>query len=233
MAAGPAWVRAAELLEYAARAAGGGDVLVLGAESSLVSGSQAGFSQFLSTLAAGQSGAVHFGMVPAVPAGRALHRAGISPAHYPGHRRVNQRNRAIIQKVAERPLAPEPGLFAHQILAAAAEGRIKGLIIQGGHNPAWQRISQPLLTAARQVECLVVLATSHGPLVEQAHLVLPKLLCFESGGTYVTADGATHEVSPPTSPRRARGPTGRCWRRPPAPWEARPGRRTWWGCSRR
>ncbi len=200
LAAGPAWVRAAELLEDAARTAGGGEVLVLGAESSLVSGSQAGFSQFLSTLAAGQSGSVHFGMVPAVPAGRALHRAGISPAHYPGHRRVNQRNRAIIQKVAERHLAPEPGLFAHQILAAAAEGRVKGLIIQGGPNPAWQRISQPLLTAARQVERLVVLATSHGPLVEQAHLVLPKLLCFESGGTYVTADGATHEVSPAHQP---------------------------------
>lgn len=193
-----AWDQAAQMV--AGREPGDDHWLILGAESSLGRSSKDSFAAFLSELAAAEGGSVDFGMMPAVPAGRALYAAGISPVHYPGNRRVSDASRAVMERASGRKLAEGPGLFAHQILSAAAEGSIKGLIIQGGHNPAWDQPSAALLKAAESVEFLAVLATCGGPLVDLADLVLPKLLVYESGGTFVAADGKGYEVAAALDP---------------------------------
>jgi predicted molibdopterin-dependent oxidoreductase YjgC len=166
--------------------------LVLVAESALDADSRAVFQDLLDGLVPLGVGVA---LVPVVPAVLALRRAGISPDHYPGHRPVNETTRRIMEAASERTLPRTPGLAARDILRAAAEGRIQGLVILAGHNPPWELPSASLLTALQGVPFSLVVATHPSPLVAQATLVLPGLLSVEKAGTFVDAAGRRREVA--------------------------------------
>ncbi len=145
---------------------------------------------------------VELALLPALPSVLGLRRAGISPDHYPGHRRIKPQSLKAMRRAWERELPSEPGLGAREILARAAAGRVRGLLVQAGGILPGEPVATVLLNALQAVDFGVVLASHHTPLTERARLVLPAPLCLESGGTFVGADGSRLELAPALDPPR-------------------------------
>ncbi len=143
---------------------------------------------------------VRLGLVPAVPSVMGLRRSGIGPDRYPGHRPMNPRSRAVMERASGRPLPAEPGLSAGEILEAAGEGRIRGLVLLAGHSPAGRHPSQILLDALEAADLSVVISALDGPLVRAAKAALPWPMTLETAGTYRGLDGSRLETQRALSP---------------------------------
>jgi formate dehydrogenase major subunit len=154
----------------------------------------------LSDFCASISNRVHLALLPAVPSVLGLRRAGISPDHYPGHRRRTPQSAAAMQRAWERDPPPGPGLGAKEILDQASGGEIKGLLVQANGLLPGEAVSQTLLNAMQAVEFGVVLASNRGTLTQAARLVLPTPLCLESEGTFMGADGERFETEAALQP---------------------------------
>ncbi len=118
---------------------------------------------------------ISIGWIPSVPSGAALPAARLF-------------------------FSQEAGSGVAQILEAAGQGKIKGLLVQAGHNPARESLSERIVSALEGVEFLAMIATYYEPLLDQAQVVLPGLFAFENEGTYIAADGLKREVVPALSP---------------------------------
>ncbi|MEW6265692.1 MAG: FAD-dependent oxidoreductase [Thermodesulfobacteriota bacterium] len=167
-----AYAQAADALEgknadgELGRIAAGGGVCVLISEAGITADGQANLKRLFDAAAAKQAAR---GVVTVVPNGRAARAAGLTPG--------------------------EGGLFAGQILAGLESGVIKGLFVHAGLNPETDRVSDRLLKAVDKIEFLAVMASHLEPLAEKAAVVLPRLFCIESEGTFVAGDGTKLEVA--------------------------------------
>ena len=123
---------------------------------------------------------VQFGFIPAVASGAALRPAG---------------------------LAQGTGACSAQILEEARQGKIKGLFLQAGHNPAKEPLSAKVVSALQAVEFLAVIAVYNEPLLEKAQVVLPALFSFENEGIFIGADGLKCETVPAVLPPQGILPT--------------------------
>jgi predicted molibdopterin-dependent oxidoreductase YjgC len=118
---------------------------------------------------------IQFGFIPATASGPALRAAGL----------------VSVQTT---------GFNSSQILEAARQGKIKGLFLQAGHNPAKEPLSDRIVSALQAVEFLAVTALYQEPLLEKAQVVLPGLFSFENEGTFIAADGLKCETVPALTP---------------------------------
>ncbi len=176
-------------------------VVILAAESDLGGEGLAAFQRLASAAASRPGRLPALGLIPSTPNGRGALSAGLSPWRLPGARPLNEANRQAFARVLGAFPPAEPGLFADQILTGAEEGRIKGLVVQAGLNPALERTSVSLLQAAARVDFLVVLACLPEPLCQSAKVVLPRALCLETVGEFVDGSGraARAEAAAPPS----------------------------------
>jgi predicted molibdopterin-dependent oxidoreductase YjgC len=116
---------------------------------------------------------IQFGFIPATASGAALRPAG---------------------------LVQGTGANSSQILEVARQGKIKGLFLQAGHNPAKEPLSAQVVSALQAAEFLAVIALYKEPLLEKAQVVLPGLFSFENEGTFIAADGLKCETVPALTP---------------------------------
>ncbi|MBI4776747.1 MAG: FAD-dependent oxidoreductase [Deltaproteobacteria bacterium] len=141
-----------------------------------------------------------WGLIPAAPNGAALWKAPLSLVYPCGDDKRERKNRCTLRDLWARDL-PEVGSgSADRILAELEAGRIKGLVLHSGLNPEKERISNRLSGALNHLDFLVLLTFCHEPLVEHAHVVLPRCLCLESEGAFVRGDSQTIRCSPAAAP---------------------------------
>ncbi len=93
-----------------------------------------------------------------------------------------------------------PGWSAFEMIRAAAEGKIKALVVF--NRDLLQEFPHRSLVeqALKNLEFLAVLDSYLTDTAVQAHLILPLALPFEDGGTYTTADGILQGTEPHLSP---------------------------------
>ena len=120
---------------------------------------------------------------------------GALPNVLPGYQPVTDPQvRAKFEKAWGRPVPAEPGLTVTEILAAAGEGRIKGLYILG-ENPM---LSDPDLhhveQALRSTEFLVVQDIFLTETAALAHVVLPGVSFAEKEGTFTNTERRVQRV---------------------------------------
>jgi formate dehydrogenase major subunit len=144
-----------------------------------VAGKEA-LSGLLATKDSAKGKQIQFGFIPATASGAALRPAG------------------LIQGT---------GANRAQILDAAQQGKIKGLLLQAGHNPAKEHLSERIVSTLQEVEFLALIATYDEPLLDQAQVVLPALFSFENEGTFIAADGLKCEAVPALAPPQGILPT--------------------------
>jgi formate dehydrogenase major subunit len=115
--------------------------------------------------------------------------AGLIPMVYPDYQPVaSPEVRARFEAAWGVPLDPQPGLTVVEILAAAREGRIKGMLIMG-ENPF---LSDPNVNKVRQalarLDFLAVQDIFLTETAEFADVILPAASFFEKTGTYTNTD---------------------------------------------
>lgn len=112
---------------------------------------------------------------------------GALPDLYPGYQRVAQA-REKFEQAWSRPLPENPGLTAIEMMTAAKEGRIRGLLIVG-ENPM---MSYPDKNSVRQalssLEFLVVCDIFPTETTEMADVVLPAASFAEKDGTFTSTE---------------------------------------------
>jgi NADH-quinone oxidoreductase subunit G len=134
--------------------------------------------------------------VPRRAGERGALEAGAAPALLPGGRAVADANarRAVEDAwgVPHGHLRPEPGRDTGAILAAAASGRISGLVI-GGVDPA--DLADPALAenALESVPFLLSLECRQTAVTERADVVLPVAAAAERSGHYLNWEGRRRE----------------------------------------
>ncbi|MEW6663946.1 MAG: FAD-dependent oxidoreductase [Thermodesulfobacteriota bacterium] len=109
---------------------------------------------------------------------------------------------------AHRPLGLTPGvsgLYADQMLSEAEKGGIKGMIVQTGLYPGFETPSQAVIKGLSGLQCLVLVASFKSPLLDAAHVVIPRGLGYEEEATFVAGDGSwctgARAVAPPSGVR--------------------------------
>ena len=152
----------------------------------------------LSDLVQGKGG--KWGLIPAAPNGGALWKKPLSLVYPSGDDDQDRENRRILRDLWARDLPEAAGGSADRILEELESGRIKGMLVHSGLNPEEDRISRRLTGALRNLDFLVLQTFCHEPLVELAHVVLPRCLSMESEGTFVSGDGRQTECSPAVPP---------------------------------
>ncbi len=115
--------------------------------------------------------------------------AGLIPMVYPDYQRVD--NEAVRKKFEAAwgvPLDPKPGLTVVEIMAAALEGRVKGMFMMG-ENPF---LSDPNVNKVRKalahLDFLAVQDIFLTETAEFADVILPAASFFEKIGTYTNTD---------------------------------------------
>lgn len=112
---------------------------------------------------------------------------GALPDLYPGYQRVAQA-RGKFEQAWSRPLPENPGLTAIEMMTAAKEGRIRGLLI-AGENPM---MSYPDKNSVKQalesLEFLVVCDIFPTETTEMADVVLPAASFAEKDGTFTSTE---------------------------------------------
>jgi formate dehydrogenase major subunit len=94
----------------------------------------------------------------------------------------------------------EPGLTIPEMLAAAREGTIRGLWIQGEDVAQSDPDETRVIEALESLELLVVQELFRTPTGERAHLVLPAAGVLEQEGTFTNAERRIQHVRPAASP---------------------------------
>ncbi len=96
--------------------------------------------------------------------------------------------------------ALKTGLSAYEMLQAAAEGRLKALVVFN-RDLIQEFPNRPLVEKAlKNLQFLAVLDSYLTDTAALAHVLLPLALPFEDGGTYTTADGLLQYTDPHLSP---------------------------------
>jgi len=131
---------------------------------------------------------------------------GALPNVYPGYQKVDDSEvRAKFESAWERELSPEIGLTIVEMMHAASEGRLKGMLIMG-ENPM---ISDPNLNhveeALRNLDFLVVQDIFLTETAQLADVVLPAASFAETTGTFTNTERRVLMVNPAVeSPGEAR-----------------------------
>ncbi len=115
--------------------------------------------------------------------------AGLIPMFYPDYQRVGDENvRHKFERAWGVPLDRNPGLTVVEIMAAALDGRIKGMFMMG-ENPF---LSDPNVNKVRKalskLEFLAVQDIFLTETAEFADVILPATSCLEKEGTYTNTD---------------------------------------------
>jgi formate dehydrogenase major subunit len=115
--------------------------------------------------------------------------AGLIPMVYPDYQAVGSEEvRSKFEAAWGVPLDPKPGLTVVEIMAAALEGRIKGMFMMG-ENPF---LSDPNVNKVRKalgrLEFLAVQDIFLTETAEFADVILPASSCLEKLGTYTNTD---------------------------------------------
>ena len=130
-----------------------------------------------------------------------LRELGATPEYLPGFSPAGDAvAREALARAWGAPLAETPGLTAHQALAAAAEGRVKALVVVGD-NPL---MLAPQKAAARRalesLDLLVVIDAVRTDTAALAHVLLPDADTYAKGGTFTQADRRVLLRHPATRP---------------------------------
>jgi predicted molibdopterin-dependent oxidoreductase YjgC len=124
----------------------------------------------------------------------------------------------LLPGYVERPGRPAMGTW--EMLEAAAEGRLKALIIQGPSPLAELRDNALLERALGQLELLVVLDIAQTQLSERAHVALPMRSFAEKEGTYTNLEGRVQRLRPAVPPIAQAPPDWRVLQDLANAWEA-------------
>jgi len=120
---------------------------------------------------------------------------GALPVFYPGYQRVTEPEvRAKFEAAWDCPLSPDAGLTLTDMMAAAADGRLRALYVMG-ENPL---LSEPDLPHARQavaaLELLVVQDLFLTETAAMADVVLPAAGFAEKEGTFTNTERRVQRV---------------------------------------
>jgi hypothetical protein len=109
---------------------------------------------------------------------------------------------------AHRSLGLTPGssgFYADQLLSKAGKGEIKGMILQTGLYPGLETPSPAVMQGISGLQCLVLFSSFRSPLLEAAHVVIPRAVSYEEEATFVAGDGTqcvgSRAVAPPEGVR--------------------------------
>ena len=127
---------------------------------------------------------------------------GLTPDHLPGYVPVGDAAAETYAKNWGRALEAKPGLSAPEILAAAADGRIRALWIVSDHwlqsAPDRALVEKALTTA----DLVIVNELFFTETAQQAHVVFPVAAFAEKEGTVVNCERRLQKANRALSPRR-------------------------------
>ena len=127
---------------------------------------------------------------------------GLTPDMLPGYVPVGDAASEAYSKAWGRTLDGKAGLSAPEILAAAAEGRIKALWIVGDHwlgSAPDRALAEKAIAAA---ELVIVNELFFTETAQQAHVVFPVAAFAEKEGTVVNCERRLQKANRALSPRR-------------------------------
>ena len=126
---------------------------------------------------------------------------GSFPHELPGYRHVSDdATRAMFEALWGVPLESEPGLRIPNMLDEAAEGRFKGLYIQGEDPAQSDPDTQHVTAGLRAMECVVVQDLFLNETAKYAHVFLPGSSFLEKDGTFTNAERRISRVRRVMSP---------------------------------
>ncbi|WP_432559711.1 NADH-quinone oxidoreductase subunit G [Granulicoccus sp. GXG6511] len=130
------------------------------------------------------------GWVPRRAGERGAVEAGTLPNLLPGGRLVTEPTARVDVQAAwgVANLPAEPGLDADAAFAAAAEGRVRALVV-GGVEPADFRHPEAVIRGLEAAEFVVSLETRLSQVTERADVVFPVSLIEERSGTFLNWEG--------------------------------------------
>ncbi len=134
----------------------------------------------------GKMGQEGFGLYPVVSATnfQGAVDMGVSPAHLPGHVSVEKKtDRSKFDKAWKTELPAKPGLTAHQMLQAGAEGKLGALYVVGVDLAGSFPGGKTALDALSEVDFLVVQDLFMTETARRADVVLPAGALAEKNGT--------------------------------------------------
>ncbi|GAA1286304.1 NADH-quinone oxidoreductase subunit G [Pseudonocardia aurantiaca] len=182
-----------ELPEHVVEALRGGGVILVGERAAEVPG------LYSAVAALGARTGAAIGWVPRRAGERGAVEAGALPTLLPGGRAVTDAAaRAEVEKVwglAAGTLPVTPGRDTDEILAAAANGELAGLVV-GGVDPTDLADPATALAALREVGFLVSLELHASAVTELADVVLPVAPDAQRAGSYVNWEGRLREFGP-------------------------------------
>ncbi len=126
---------------------------------------------------------------------------GALPGDYPGYQKVaNAEAREKFAQAWGKTLPEKPGLTVVEIMKAAEEGKIKGMVIMG-ENPA---LTDPNLNQVRRalekLEFLCVIDMFISDTAEYADVVLPACSFAEKEGTFTNTERRVQRLTPALQP---------------------------------
>ena len=162
--------------------------------SQQVTGTHNVFSLINMMLVAGQIGREHCGINP--PRGQnnvqGATDVGCSPVNYPGYIPVedndNRRRMAGIWNIPYEELDGEPGLSTVEIMHAAHQGEIRGMIIMGENPIVTDPDTNHTREALKKLDFLVVQDIFETETTPYADVILPASSYAEKDGTFVNSD---------------------------------------------
>lgn len=129
---------------------------------------------------------------------------GALPDYLPGYQKINDAAaRAVFEKEWNAPLPENEGRSGVEMVADAAEGRIKGLVLMGANPVEAFPDSKLIRRAFESLNFLAVLDIFPTPTAQLAHVVLPCTCFAEKDGTYTSCERRIQRV------RKAVDPPGR------------------------
>ncbi|HHV21800.1 MAG TPA: NADH-quinone oxidoreductase subunit G [Propionibacterium sp.] len=122
--------------------------------------------------------------------------AGTLPNLLPGGRLVTEPTARVDVQAAwgVENLPAEPGLDADAVFAAAAEGRVRALVV-GGIEPADFRHPDAVIRGLEAAEFVISLETRMSEVTERADVVFPVSLIEERSGTFLNWEGRERPVT--------------------------------------
>jgi NADH-quinone oxidoreductase chain G len=115
---------------------------------------------------------------------------GAQPERLPGAPCGDEGRQAKVSELWNTELPHKPGLTAPEIIAAAAEGKIKALYVLGQDGLRNAPDQALLAQALEKIEFLVVQDSFSGPASGQADVFLPSSLFYEADATLTDLEGA-------------------------------------------
>ncbi len=136
---------------------------------------------------------------------------GCAPHRLPGNRRFRNREaRQSLESVWECSLPETAGLSLAQTIQAAADGRLKSMLIVGDSPNFTNGRLGDALTALGSLDFLVVHDTFPGPLTDLADVVLPRSTFAEKDGTWTNLERRIQRLQP-VGKKAPDGPRSELW----------------------